>query len=329
MPSLPPSTNEWSALKECLLHKKGYLAVCVIAGMLGFALSLTMPVFYASNVKIANEEKETDLLIGLSNFGAWIKQSQIDVQGIADPEVYVKMLSTEEFASLLGKSQLKKYDCDYLSHVMRRPLTIWDRLIRLWDSDAQDADTEQEALAYILSNLRYEYSTRHHTAVVQVRDADAEVAAEMADTAAAILARRIFQAKRAMLRADLNNALRERHFAKEKFTKAQDAYNQFYDSHKDITSKSVESMLDQYEKERSMTFNEYNEASLRCIRAEALVHKTPKSFVVVSNPTVAQSPLSPRRWAYATAFSLIAFVTYTWYVLLKKKRKLANSPSWK
>ena len=98
-----PRGYTWSAGAECARHWKWFAAAAAGALLLAIAISASLPKEYSAQVKISDERKETDILIGLNNFAAWARGTINERKGYRMPEVYAMTVTTKEFAEEMAK----------------------------------------------------------------------------------------------------------------------------------------------------------------------------------------------------------------------------------
>ena len=303
-----------STLHTCLSKWRLYLLATSIALFLGVVVSVSIPRRYAAQVKIADERKETDLLLGLNTFAAWAKGALDDHEGLRQPEVYHKLVETREFAEEMSGVTLEGYGIDYYHHIAQNHREPW------WENWFAPEESEHERVIRIIrDNIRSKAAALYATVTLQVTDQDPVVAALLVDSVRVHLQRHMADYARDRSWRDLLDAEQKMSQAEERYKAARDDYGNFEDTHRDISSAKVQSVEDHLLKEYETAFNEYSKTVTQYRRARALVDKFSYTFAVLKNATVPVKASAPFMPGYVMAFMFIAWVFTTWGVLLKER----------
>lgn len=305
----------WSAWSECKQHWRAYLVVCAVAVAAALVVAGGLPRTWSAQVKIANENKETDLLLGLNNFASWAKSAISGQEGLRLPEVYGQLVGSMEFAEEMAKTKVEGTGSDYYHHVLEAETPWWQHAVDYW---MPEGDEHQRVVARIHENVRSKVSSKYGTVVLQVTDQDPLVAAQMVDSARMLLQRHMAGYARDRAQRDLEDAVRKTANAQARFEAARAEYVRFTDSHADISSPKVASMEDHLQKEYAEAFSAYNKELEQYRRAKALVGKFSFTFAVIKNATVPMRPSGPATTGYVMAFLFIAVVFTTWGILLRR-----------
>ncbi len=309
----------WNAISECWRYRWWYALALGITTTAVYALTSILPQKYYAQAMISDESVETDILLGLDNMSAWLKQMQNDKgEGINDPEVYAQILKSEDFAEKMGRVYLKGLGKSYYAHISEtRQKSILNRIFLLKDKDT-DSLLFKKNINAIQKNIQYNFSPRYKTIKIQTEDIDAETAAIMADSAIAILKQMLLREK-AKVNEALQNAALVRENAKENYYSAQKQYSDYYDTHYHLSSPIAISKIDALEKERDNAFSLYNRACVQYLRAEALARKESATFTVLQKPTVPLKHSSPNKTAWILSSLFIVTLFLTWTILIRKK----------
>lgn len=303
-----------SPLHACLSKWRLYLLASSIALFLGVVVGVSIPRRYAAQVKIADEHKDTDLLLGLNTFAAWAKGALDDHEGLRQPEVYHKLVETREFAEEMSGVALEGYDTDYYHHIAQNHREPW------WERWFAPEESEHERVIRIIrDNIRSKAAALYGTITLQVTDQDPLVAALLVDSVRVHLQRHMADYARDRSWRDLLDAEQKMSQAEERYKSARDDYAHFEDTHRDISSAKVQSVEDHLLKEYETAFNEYSKTVTQYRRARALVDKFSYTFAVLKNATVPVKASAPFMPGYVMAFMFIAWVFTTWGVLLKER----------
>ena len=323
-----PSNNQptWSAWDTCRQHWRAYAIAAATAIALAFIVSAGIPRTYSAQVKVSNENKETDLLIGLNNFASWAKSAMNDQKGLRLPEVYAHLVGGTDFADALSHVRIEGRSTDYY-HYLRdnHRRSWWEQIGALF---ADSIGERERILALIHDNVRSKSSSKYGTIVIQATDQDPVVAALIADSACQLLQKQMADYAHDRAFRDLEQASAKADEALKRFEAARDAYNRFRDANNDIHSPRAASMEKHLQDEYAKAFDFYNKTMEQYRRAEALTGKTPQTFAVLRRATVPLEATGPATVGYVLAFLFIALVFTTWWVLLRRtlSEKALHSP---
>lgn len=311
--------NTWSAGAECARHWKVFVAVGVVAILSALLVSASIPEEYSAQVKISDERKETDILLGLNNFSAWARGAINDRKGLRMPEVYAMTVTTKEFAELISKVKLEGYHTDYYHYILNHHKTPW---WEKWMGYFKEPEKEHDrVIGIIQENIKSEASSIYNTTLLQVTDQDPVVAAMMVDTIRCRLEKRLKDHYYTRALRDLFQTREKMEMAELRFKKAQQAYNHFSDSHQDLTTPAALSQEDHLQAEYDAAFGAYNQACEQFRRAQALLEKQPSTFAVVKNATVPLKAAKPATIGYVMSFLFISLTFTMWIILGKRKYK--------
>ncbi|MCD8297168.1 MAG: hypothetical protein LUC88_06300 [Prevotella sp.] len=319
----------WSATALCWKHRRLYLVVSVVCILLAIIVSVSIPKTYAASVKVADEPKEIDYIVGLSSYSAWIKQIMSDYKVnelMSESEVYRKFLNSETFMESLSTIYIPDYDTDYYHYLVKyHKRAWWVSLCKNISSILGAYDEKEEVLSIIKNNVRSNFSQKYNTISIRVVDNNAEVAALLADSVKSRLQTEIIDNRRKYSQANLINADKKKNQLEKEYYNAQDKYITYRDSHFDGSQPNVKITLDALNKERNKAFDDYSDAYEQYIRAEILHHRNITSFSVLKNATVPVNPFEPKFVVYFLLFLFLGLVFTTWWILFErliKNRKI-------
>ena len=309
-------TRERGSLSTCVCHWRWYAATSLIAIVAAIVVGNSIPPIYSAQVKISDEHKESDLLLGLNAFASLAKNALDDHEGLRQPTVYYRLVTTREFAKEMSTVRVEGYNTDYYHYILNNHKRPW------WEKLANDDMPERERIiTTIQENIRSKVYALYGTIVLQVRDQDPVVAAMLVDSLKSRLQKHMADYARDRAWRDLLAVQKELSQAETRYNQARDEYVRFEDSHNDITSAKWASMEDHLMKEYESAFNDYSSKSLLFRRAKALVDKFSFTFAVLENATVPVKASSPYVPGYVMAFLFISLVFTTWGVLLSERLK--------
>ena len=321
--SPPPEQPTWSAWQECRSHWRAYLLTVGLALAAALVVSMAIPRTYSAQVKVANENEETDLLLGLNNVASWAKSMIDEQEGLRQPEVYGQLIPSFAFAEEMGAVEVPGTGSDYYHHLLKQREPWWAGLLHI----GQQPMSEREHVnSLIHSNVRSKISSKYGTVIIQVTDQYPVVAAQMADSARVLLQRHLADYARDRAHRDLTAAATRAGQAQRHFEAARSEWIRYTDSHSDLTSPKALSMADHLQKEYAGAFDNYRKSLEQYRRAEALVGKESYSFAVVKNATVPLRASGPATAGYILAYVTLALLFTTWWVLLRRTLQQSRRP---
>lgn len=307
----------WSAWDVCKQHWRTYLLVFASSLMVASVVVASLPEEYSAQVKLADEHKETDLLLGLNNLAAWAKSTMTGHHGMRMPDAYHKIVMTRDFAVEMSKVQVEGYGTDYYHYTLEHAQhPWWERLFRSTPDSLEEYD---EVINLINERIRSKSSARYGTTVIQVTDNDPVVAAMMVDTVRVHLQQHTAAIARQTALFDLAAAETKFKQAERRYQSAREDYAKYADSHNDLVSAHASAEEEHLQKEYESAFTAYEKASEQRLRAQALVDKFSFTFTVLTNATVPLSPSSPSTLGYILSFIFIGFTVTTWIILGRRK----------
>ncbi len=323
----------WSAFKVCWQNRRIYIIVCIVCILLAIVVFISLPKVYASQVKVADEPMETDVLVGLDTYSAWVKQRMDDVngeEGLLSIEVYGKFVKSKSFIEDLSTIYIPKYKMNYYDYLSKYHKSAWWNYLINKISLAIGASNKNEQILDIINdNIKSNVSEKYSTITIRIDDNDAEVAALLADSVKVRLQQKITETRHGVYKADLQNAEKTKDELASRYHKAQEEYSEYLDTHFDAydSQQEVKTTLESLQKERDNALSEYSEAYEQYMRAQILVNRDITSFSVLKNPTIALKPVSPILTLYIFLFVFLGIVFTTWWVLIK--RFLIENQQWR
>jgi len=315
----------WRATEVCWSNRMLYLYCALASVLVAFLLVACVPKTYISQIKIADEHKETDLIVGLSDWSAFLKQGQSSDVGLGDPNVYPLILHSPDFIQELSRVRVQKYGITYYQYLAEHHREAW--WTTLWRKMSGALTSKNDSLQIydiIKHNLKYQISGKYYTVVIQASDNDRVVAAEIVTQAVKILEKRLRDKRAAYYNNQLEQAVEHRKRMNLLYKEAQRAYAAYHDAHIDTPLPSEKAKLNSLEEERDKRFYEFGKASEQYIRAKALAQKAAHPFSILKNATVSQHHASPSLPVYILTLLSLSFVALTWLLLYKKSRRCGS-----
>ncbi|MBR5084510.1 MAG: hypothetical protein IKX33_07890 [Prevotella sp.] len=307
----------WSAWDVCKQHWRTYLLVFASSLLLASVVVVSLPEEYSAQVTLADEHKETDLLLGLNNLAAWAKSTMTGHHGMRMPDAYHKIVMTRDFAVEMSKVPVVGYGTDYYHYTLEHAKhPWWERLFR---STPDSIEAYDEVISLINKRIRSKTSARYGTTVIQVTDNDPVVAAMMVDSVRVHLQRHTAGFARQTALFDLATAETKFEQAEHRYQSAREEYARYADSHNDLVSSRASAEEEHLQKEYESAFTAYEKAAEQRLRAQALVDKFSFTFTVLTNATVPLSSSSPSTLGYILSFVFIGLTVATWIILGRRK----------
>ena len=136
------SQGSWSAWSECTRHWRAYVLAWAVAIAAAFVICAGIPNTYSAQVKIADEHKESDLLLGLNAFASWAKGAINERQGVRLPDVYYRLVTSPSFIDEMKQVRVEGYGTDYYHYILRHHKSSWwEQFAKAFSSDTL---TEEE-----------------------------------------------------------------------------------------------------------------------------------------------------------------------------------------
>ena len=297
--------QKWNAAAEC----RRYWWVYCITSALTLCITLISLYYttkkYSSQVVIADETKEVDILVGLSSWESWLKHNspfpntEVDMNNIL---VYTKFLDSYNFIERFSQVKIPKYGTDYYHYIAKE----------------YNHKNKEDILSEIQDNLKYEVFSRNSTAIIQVTDKNAYVAAVMVDSVIQLLQYKMIQYRKILSNMDLRNEQNSYNSIRKQYNNAQAKYAEYLDRHQDAIGLTETSKIDSLRKERDIKFRQLQETAIKYTRTKGLSQQNIRPFSIVKGASVSLEPAFPNTTGYVSAFMVINLIITTWGILIRK-----------
>jgi hypothetical protein len=309
----------WSAVEECWKHRWLYAIACAISILIAIFVSLCTPKVYAAQVKVVDEQKEMDLLIGLDNLTSLIKQQMTAQKGMDDAEVYSIHLKSRSFAQEMAQVKVKGYEMTYFDYAKKyHKVPWWTNAANAISNLFTNKDEKNAIIDIVQDNIKYKYDGKTSVLTIQFTDNNPVVAALMVDSVTAHLQAFLTRSKINKYHSDLLNSMKIRKETGDKYHEAQANYAAFCDSHFDILLKSDSMKQEALQKECDDAFAVYSNACEQYVRAQSYMKRRTAAFSQLRNATVPLTNIEPRLFAYIIVYAFITFMFITWWILFKR-----------
>ncbi len=265
-------------------QKYQYLKIAAIAVIVAMVVWCLLPKEYSATIKIADEYKEMDLIIGLSHLKRAVKEMNPnnDNEGQNDMEIYVRILESQSFLKDIAYIQNVKTD-----HVEKR--------------------------------LLYNLHTRQGTLDIQYTDKNPHMAQMMLDSIVYRLQKRIWEYRYGLSQNNYNNSIIKVNDAQKRLDSLRNVYAIAKESHRKTTKTRIISTIKKLEKQINAEVKLYNELKSNLIREKALMSRKPHAFVIIQCNTV-HDKLFPNIWSIILSFLSFALIA-SWLYITKKNNK--------
>lgn len=300
--------------KKSIIIYSSSIVVAIIFSIIAY---LAMPKKYCSRVRLADEPTEMDIIIGLNRMIAG--NSYKDT--FRDPDIYNKILDSDDFLSRIGKVKLGK--TLYFDHVLEASSQsfiqkLYDNyLIKYYGISNQDLFKEK-----VRNCIKHE--VKKDEIVISVEDADRIIAAQMADSVQKHLQIAITEYKTTQEEINITNSRRECERLNKEYKKSLKLYTDFLEANSGKNTPSFEIKKNELQKRCSKYFELLKESTRKHLRAEALSRQNAPSFCIISNPTVSNDSESPSLFIICSVSICIMLLMSFWYIKYKERKNKDN-----
>lgn len=318
-----PKYASYYVWNRCKKHFRLYLIVGACAIILALLVTSFIPVRYASQATLVDEHKELGLLVGLNNSTAWIVQNKANLtedQGINNPEVYGMIIESRDFHKKLLLMPLSKAHQQLGDYLKSLRIPWWkitaDRIERFFSNDYSE---EERLLDMVQEHLRYSYSFKKGTIVIQYEDQNPEVCFEVVSTVVKNLQGCILEQRNKVYQEQIKGIRENIKRTRNVYLEALAAYTQYANAHQGDAIMTQEKKMEALEKERDLTFDDYKNTCLQLRRQEFIAMQKVQSFSILKQASVPLTPIAPSIPVYIITFLIIGCVFTTWYLLYLKE----------
>lgn len=303
-------------------YKNWYFSMLVICIVVNALLCLVMPKRYAAQVKISDEPKETGLILGMNNLAKWMNTGNLpntQKEGINNPEVYPRILQSDELVTAISKVYLSNQGCtlyEYLASANKPGL--WSKIGKWLYGDS--SDDKEKIYSTIQKNIKYSIAPFYHNIIIQYTDKNPDVARTVLNAITEQLQSTITRQKHLLLYQALQDATRKRKELGKTYHASQRKYAAFVDANEESAIPSVMNKIDQMAKERDDLFFIYKDACIAEQRSKFLLMGKPDAFAVIQKAYVPVNPISPKPFPYLITILGLGVILTSWLVLYREKK---------
>lgn len=313
-------------------NKKNYLVVLCVSLVLGTIISFSIPKTYTTTIKLAPEaSSDSRLGGGLSSISSLvgINMNNINTDAIF-PDIYPDVVRSTEFLVNMSRMQVTTEDkklkttlFEYMDNYQKQPW--WFAISGLFASKAEHSKLNPHKLTKKQANIieaienAISCDVDQNTGVITIKASaqDANISAEIADTASSCLQTFITNYRTNKARNDLANIQKLYNEAKERYDKARRKYASYADSNNDLVLESFKAKEADLENEMQLQYNIYTQLTTQLHMARAkVIEKTPV-YAIIQPSTVPYKKSAPKRSIIIMAFVFVGCLGYTAYVMMK------------
>ena len=334
-------------LVQDILKQRKKLFICMgIAGILGLIVAFSSPKEYTSTVVLAPEMSSAG--IGMSSSLADMASTfgiDLGSKGQMDaiyPEIYPDVFASTDFVRTLFDVPVRLQDSNttrtYIKHIREEVKTPFWSYPKLWltrlmrkpeikPSNAADgfedpfrmSRTDMETCDGIISTISCIIDKKTSEITISFTDQDPMVAAIMVDTLQTRLQNYITEYRTKKARNDYAFYDKLANEAWEKFTKAQNEFSAYCDSHKNPVLASVSTKQQTLENKMSEAYSAY--ASMKQMReqAKAKIQERTPAFTIIQSPMMQHKPSSRPRIVTLLIFLFLGGIADAIWVLWSRK----------
>lgn len=322
-------------------RRKLILIWCMWGVLAGLIIAFSIPREYTTSVKLApevgNNKSTSSGLNALASIAGISTGSSVGADAVY-PQLYPDVVSSVPFATSLfdvvvtDKKNGNKYTVkQYLEDETSGPwwgfvMSIPGKIIGLFKAKEEVEEghtlnnfqlTQDEADLVKALNERVSASVDQKTSVVtiDVKMQDPLVAAILADTVVNRLQTFVTDYRTNKARQDLLYAEKLNSEAQKDYYAAQQRLADYIDRNQSLATHSARITRDRLENEASLAFSLYNHTSQQVQTAKAKVQETTPVYAIVTPPTVAIKPTSPRKGLILAGFVFLSFVACCAWIL--------------
>lgn len=326
----------WAAIKK---HRKLYYKVLPVVFVIAFIIGYSIPNSYECKILLAPElggnSGSTSSLVSLANsFGVNIGGGGSANGDAITPSLYPDLMKSVDFKTSLFPVKVKrKMDkearsyYDYLKNEWKEPW--WEDWFGLMAPQKQkdtlvnnfELTGEQARIAGLINkNVICSIDKKTNLILINVKDQDPHIAAQLADSVKTRLQDFLTEYKTNKARRDLEYAEMLQRQAKKDYEHARRLYVDFMDANQDVSLTSAQQKQIDLENEMQLQYNNYNALSAQVIAAKAKVQEVTPAFTPLQSATVPLGPTGPKRGMIIVLCLFLATLGTTIYILQKEKQ---------
>ena len=345
-----PALDVTKFFHDLLKHKKLYIKVLSITFIVAAFVLLSIPNYYRCEVRLSPEMSgsgtKSTLASLASSFGVNLKGAVGSSTEALFPTLYPDLMENVDFQTGLfkipvtiegdkeeGEEDRTMSYYDYLKDGQKKPW--WSAAIggtKKWlislikdeEPKKEIVDpfrlTKEQTNIATLINQKVVCDVDQKTMVIsiEVTDPNALICATMADSVRTHLQDFITAYRTSKARVDLEYYKKVYVEAEAKYEDARDRFAAFADSHRSVTSQSVQTQLTDLQNEMNIHQQLLQQVVSQMQQAEMQVQSETPAFTILKSATVPVEKAGPSRAKWCILYLFLAFIVTTVYILHKE-----------
>ena len=327
-------------------HWRTYLVPLAVTFVLSSALILCVPRYYEVEVMLAPESSEGGSKLGGSLGGlasmAGINLGSLSSSDAIIPMFYPDVIKSTDFLVPPFNAHVQTKDgafsgtmADYLTTGVSVPW--WDKAkgaVKEMFSPQQDTLTKSADGRFIVDPFRLNRAQSNMAKAIKgsiscnvdkktdiitlkVVMQDPLVAAMFADSVKQALQNFITEYRTKKAKDELVHYRQMRDSAQQQYTRAQQAYSQFVDTHQDLVLMSYKSQEEMLENELQNAYTLLTQMKQQCVLAEGKLTERTPAFTTIQNATVPLQPAGPKRTIFVLAMLMLCVLVTSGVILVR------------
>lgn len=323
-------------------HRRTFILPVVVTGILTAALSLCIPRYYVSTVRLAPEYSSSMSTGG--SLGSLASMVGINVGNLGQedaiiPMFYADVIQTNEFLVPLLKVKVNTSDGDFEGSIKdyftkKQKSPFWSRwfnaikrIVKRDDADQSNGKEvidpfrltkkQDDLIKNVGSSIICSYDKKTEVITISTNTQDALVSALFADSVKSHLQKFITEYRTNKARCDLKHIDELLINARKEYTNAQQEYAAFVDTHVDVSLQSFKNKEEELENTMQLTFNAVSALQQQRQLAEAKVLEQTPAFTTLQAATVPVKHAGPKRMITTIAMAMLAFLATALYYILE------------
>lgn len=285
----------------------------LIATIIGFVIAFSIPNHYASQVKLAPELSESNMLDGMGELASLVGLNMSMINEAITPELYPNVVATNTFlVNLLPiKVTTKNGDSSTFQNYMTSYTELpWWGYGKLWIlkqlKETKSGEKIREVInpkeltkeeEYLIKKLRgcinCDIDDDNGVIKIKVLTQDPLVSAQIVDSVTSNLQKFITDYRTNKAKIDAKYFREIEDSLSRKYQNIQNDYATFCDTHHDLVLESYLTKKESLENELNMAYEAYSRVRLQVVNSEAKVQERSPAFTVLEEACVANKPESP------------------------------------
>lgn len=329
--------NLYEITKRLWANKKLYVKVLPIVFVLSCIYIFSLPRYYKSDVKLAPEMGGPTMSGTLGSIASSFGLDLTDMQSsdAITPLLYPDLMEDNGFVTGLfnvqvkdKKGQLATTYHDYLKNHHQGPWwsRAMNRVENLFKKDEvsktkEDIDpynltkSENNIAGMIRNDVSVSVNKKTGVISIEVEAQDPLICKIVADSVTEHLQNFITDYRTSKARTDFEYYSGLAQDAKQEYETVRRKYGRLSDANMNVSMKSVELMLEDYENDMQLKFNAYTAINTQLQAAKAKVQENTPAFTILKGASVPIRPAGPKRMIFVAIMLFLAGIITSLYII--------------